>query len=202
MSKTYAWSLGLCLVFNVGCSGPTLDAGDDLDESGTEVAEGKLIFRTSERYAADLGGLEGADQKCQELAEAAGRSGEFKAWLSTVDTAAWDRLTHSDQPYVLSTGVVVARNWLDLTSGTLRHRVDQAELADLPPANGINSCNPTVFWSGTDERGAQFGDDCEGWTRTGQDLRGVLGVTGLDGNWSTFCRGNCDSIAPLMCLEQ
>jgi len=202
MSNAYVWGLLAGLLVCAGCSGETLNAGGDLQEPPLEIAEGKLVFMTSERYAADLGGLEGADQKCQELADAAGHTGEFKAWLSTIDTQAWDRLTHSSEPYVLSNGVVVAHDWADLTSGTLRHAVDQAEAPELPPANAISSCNPKVFWTGTDGRGAQYGADCEGWTRTGADLRGHLGVVSTGITWSTFCHGDCATIAPLMCLEQ
>jgi hypothetical protein len=98
---------------------------------------------------------------------------------------------------VLSNGVLVADDWADLTSGALRHRIDQAEAPQLPPANGTDSCNPTVFWSATDERGRQYGGDCDGWTATGDDLQGVLGVEGVSGTWSTFCHGNCASLAPL-----
>ncbi len=162
----------------------------------------KLIFVSSERYGADLGGLEGADAKCQSLAEAAGHSGEFRAWLSTSSVPAWERLTHATVPYVLHTGTVVANDWVDFTSGTLRGVIDVTE-SDAPPPNAIGSCNPLVFWSGTDEQGAQYGGECDGWTDPSADGFAVLGVLSKDKPvWSTFCHGSCDSAAPLVCLEQ
>ncbi len=206
MANTYAWAIGFCALLNVGCGETALDAGSDPDGAAggptAPITDGKLIFMSSERYTADLGGLEGADAKCQSLAEAAGQKGEFKAWLSIISTPASKRLTHSDTPYVLSTGTLVANDWADLTKGTLRHKVNQTEDPALAPPNATGSCNPLIFWTGTDERGSQFGSDCEGWTSTDPELRGHMGVISTDQVWSTFCFGTCDAIAPIMCLEQ
>lgn len=207
-----AW---FCVVLNVGCGGETLDGGSDPEggagtrgaqgiagAAGTSSAAAKLVFISSERYSADLGGLEGADAKCQSLAVAAGRTGAFKAWLSTTSTPASKRLTHATNPYVLSTGTRVANNWSDLTSGALQHKVDQTESAELAPPNAVGACNPLVFWTGTDEQGSQYGGDCDGWTGTGADLPATLGVISSGGTWSTFCHSSCENRAPIMCLEQ
>ena len=41
-----------------------------------------IVFKTSTRYVGyDLGGLSGADDKCQQRALAAGLSGTYKAWF-------------------------------------------------------------------------------------------------------------------------
>lgn len=205
-SRTYPLVLTFCALLAVGCgeathdgdSGAPGDCGGDIAEPAT----GKLIFISSERYSADLGGLEGADAKCQTLAEAAGLGGEFKAWLSTLSTSAASRLTHSNEPYVLSNGVLVANDWADLTSGTLRHEFDQTESPELAPPNAAGSCNPLVFWTSTDERGSQFGGDCDGWTTTSEAVDGHLGVISTGATWSTFCFGGCDTSAPILCLEQ
>ena len=45
--------------------------------------EVKRVFVTSANYTGDLGGLVGADSKCQALADSAGLDGNYKAWLST-----------------------------------------------------------------------------------------------------------------------
>jgi hypothetical protein len=172
--------------------------------AGTQARRGKLIFTSSQRYSGNLGGLDGADKKCQALAEAAGQTGTFRAWLSTTSTSASARLTHASEPYVLVTGEVVANDWADLTSGTLRHAADQTENSQLAPPNAVSSCNPLVFWTSTDERGSQYGFDCMGWTTASVDVIATLGVNGAnDRVWSTFCYGgSCNASAPILCLEQ
>lgn len=52
-----------------------------------------IVFVTSTTYNGNLGGLAGADQKCQARAEAAGLpKNTYKAWLSTSSVNAIDRL--------------------------------------------------------------------------------------------------------------
>jgi hypothetical protein len=203
--------LGTC----AGCgSGGGVVAGPESDvygstapggQAGIAAGPSKLIFVSSERYSGNLGGLDGADAHCQSLAEAAGRTGVFRGWLSTLNVPAWKRLTHSTVPYALRTGAIVANDWADFTSGTLRHDIDATE-GDAPPPNALASCNPFVFWSATDERGAEFGSgDCQGWTDASDAPSGVvLGVLAKDDPvWSTFCYGgSCNSSAPIVCLEQ
>jgi hypothetical protein len=62
----------------------------------------KRVFVTSTVYTGNLGGSAGADDKCQERADAAGLGGTFKAWLSATGTgnSAFDRLSHASVPYV------------------------------------------------------------------------------------------------------
>src|SRR5262249_23852873 len=84
---------------------------------------GKLVFVSSTTYTGNLGGLSGADAKCQSLATSAGHTGTFKAWLSDDLVDAKSRLTHAMMPYVLVDGTIVATGFNDLTSGTLRHAI-------------------------------------------------------------------------------
>jgi hypothetical protein len=73
-----------------------------------------------------------ADSRCQALAEGAGLSGTFKAWISgRVDTGsgpvphgAVDRFTQATVPYELVNGTKVADDWADLTDGTLDHAIE------------------------------------------------------------------------------
>ena len=74
----------------------------------------KIVFVTSATYDGDLGGLSGADAKCQALAQGAGLSGTYKAWLSDSVTSASSRLTHASVPYILVNGDVVATDWTNL----------------------------------------------------------------------------------------
>ncbi len=94
------------------------------------------VFVTSTTYkAGDLGGLTGADAKCQARAMAAGLTGTFRAWLSDANGQPATRFSKERGPYLLVTGSIVANNWTGLTSGTLRHAINVTELGTpAPPA--------------------------------------------------------------------
>ena len=77
------------------------------------------VFLSSATYDGNLGGLSGADAKCQGLATAAGLPGIYKAWLSDGTSAPSTRFVPSSGPYQLVTGTPIAANFTDLTDGTL-----------------------------------------------------------------------------------
>jgi hypothetical protein len=125
--------------------GSSSEAGSD---GGTSS---KIIFVSSMVYTGNLGGLDGADGKCQTLAMAVNPPlpGSYKAWLSSSTTAAKDRLTHSVGPYVLVDGKTkVANDWNDLTSHTwlsltrnpLPHAINITEKGDPAPTTGTAHC--------------------------------------------------------------
>jgi Protein of unknown function (DUF1554) len=62
------------------------------------------VFVTSQGFNGNLGGLAGADTKCQALADTAGLGGTYKAWLSDSTTDARNRLTQATVPYRLVDG--------------------------------------------------------------------------------------------------
>src|SRR4051794_402552 len=72
------------------------------------------VFVSSALYSGALGGLSGADSKCQGLAAAAGLPGSYKAWLADTTGAPISRFVHSTGPYRLVNGTTIAANWTDL----------------------------------------------------------------------------------------
>ena len=64
-----------------------------------------------------LGGVAGADARCQNLADSAGLLGTFKAWISDDTSDPLSTFNHSTVPYIMVNGKVVAYNWTDLTNG-------------------------------------------------------------------------------------
>ena len=104
------------------------------------------VFVTSTSYDGNLGGLAGADAKCQDQADAAGLTGTFKAWLSDAKGSPSTRFTRSaGAPYVLVDGTVIADNYAGLTSGSLEHPINQTETGGAPPVEPISaarSCGP------------------------------------------------------------
>ena len=179
----------------------TCDDGNAVPGDGCqECASDSIVFITSETYQGfALGGLYGADQRCQSLAAKAGleRFLTFKAWLSTPAMPASDRLLHSRGRYVLVNGLVVAQNWDALTSGPLENAimVDESSMT-----------RNTVVWTGTLASGqpAPGSDFCGNW----DDNSGLLKLGGFglsastDATWSHFGDEGCDSKIHLYCVEQ
>ncbi|MBK7825531.1 MAG: DUF4215 domain-containing protein [Nannocystis sp.] len=179
----------------------TCDDGNATPDDGCqECARDSIIFITSEVYQGfALGGLDGADLRCQSLAAKAGleRFLTFKAWLSTPSISVGDRLLHSRGRYVLVNGLVVAQNWDALTSGTIETTITVDEHSQT---------QDTRAWTGTLASGepALGSEFCEDW----DDDSGLLkfGGTGLsvntDAAWSFFEHGPCFSELRLYCVEQ
>lgn len=157
----------------------------------------KQVFVSSETYDGNLGGLPGADAKCQTLATAAGLTGTFKAWLSTGTTTATSRLTHSDGPYALVDNTKIANNWSDLTDGSLLHAIDQDENGDTSTAIAI--------WTGTTPTGDKSTPNCLGWTfNTDSSKSGRTGTLAADQTWTdnNATEKKCNSLQNLYCIEQ
>jgi cysteine-rich repeat protein len=184
------------------CDDGNVDAGDGCSPACTK--ERRVVFVSSALYTGNLGGLAGADQKCQQLAAAAGLKGTFKAWLSDQTASPSTRFLKSAVPYVLPGGQQVAKSWADLADGILVHAIDQTEQKAAPPAAATCSGKPTV-WTNTREDGTSWsGNICGNFTNTSAD--GRLGSTmAVNFSWTRHCSGGagtCAWKAPIYCFEQ
>lgn len=141
---------------------------------------------TDELYTSSLGGLDGADAKCQSRAAAAGLTGVFKAWLSSETISAASRLTHATDGYVLVDGTVVARDWSELTSSNLSHAIDRTERGTAP-RTGNAACGAwATVWTGTDSRGQIMRNaTCAGWSGTATTGNGATGNAEEKTSWWT-----------------
>ncbi len=167
----------------------------------------KRVFVTSTTYDGNLGGLSGADSKCQARADAAGLPGTFKAWLSNSTTNAADRLDHSTVDYVMTNGTVVANGWSDLTDGSL-----DAGICRTETGTQVNSCgfSYAIVWSNTAGNGTKLtsnqGSFCLDWTsnQSGEfaNLGGGTNIT--DSYWTYYAGGTdaCNVSKRLYCFEQ
>jgi hypothetical protein len=206
---------GLSCVPNMGptvetCDGVDNDCDGPVDE---ELGCERRVFVTSQVFTGDLGGLTGADAKCQTLADAAGLGGTYMAWLSDLTGDPQTRMSHDGLPYVLADGVtVVASDWAQLTSGGLQHAIDTTELLGPAPI-GSAQCDdifpsPTV-WTNTQWDGTLFdvGETCNSWSGgVGPSAWGHADLSGL--SWTLHCNGggvpvlSCANTAALYCFEQ
>ena len=181
-------------------SGGSAGAGGDGGTGGSGgmgggvEPEALVVFVTSSIQTAALGGFDGADATCAGEATSAGLEGEFKAWLSTLDTAAADRLTQSSGPYVLTDGTRIADNWNDLIDNQL-----------LAPINldAMGRSQGGDVWTGTLPSGQPYEeDDCAGYTSDSAG-KGLCGSTGSTGSsWSAATDPPCRTRLRLFCFEQ
>ena len=160
----------------------------------------KLVFLSAERWNGNLGGLAGADAKCASEAAASGKTGTFKAWLSTATVSASSRLVHSNLPYARPDGIRVAMNWDDLTDGTLLNPI-------IVTASGLTITSSQDFgaWTNTSTSGGTYsGSDCQGWTATPQFGAMVHGseLGAVDRFWTQDAQASCTTYRRLYCFEQ
>lgn len=171
--------------------------------SPTPIGESYRVFVTSTFYNANLGGLSGADAKCQERANTAGLGGIWKAWLSDGTVSASSRLVHSSDPYVRLDGVVIADNWDDLTDGNLDNPIRVDEKGNLLSSSIFYA----KVWTNTKPDGLiSSSSHCNNWTSgsasTGNGLSGIFMYT--DGQWTRDGSMPCSvtNTNRLYCFEQ
>lgn len=140
--------------------------------------EGEMsFFVTSENPGSggDLGGLEGADDHCRSLAEAAGAGDrEWRAYLSTSEEDARERI--GDGPWYNADGEMIAAN-LDELHGDNNITPETAldESGDSP--NYIGGPQPLEHdvLTGTNEDGTAHDLTCENWTNGTSAAQAMLG---------------------------
>lgn len=221
-SSEQCGSAGVCTAAHCSPrpSSDTQSAADGTAQDTTDAsaAGSKLVFVTSLQYTAGLGGLAGADAKCQSLATAAQRQGTFKAWLSDSKSSPASRFSEACKgggPFVLADGTLVAADWGQLTSGKLLHAISLTEKGTAPPTGkACGDGKGTGIWTGTLNNGAidttHIAGECADWTTSAMTYSGQM-VWGnpastqswsSDSNCSLFGATICSRSASLFCFEQ
>jgi len=185
----------------------------------------KYVFITSQKYNGNLGGLAGADEKCQTLAVAASLEGTYKAWLSDSTSTPSGRFIKTQTEFRLVDGTVIANDWDDLTDATLDSNINVDE-------NGVvysSAYHDIYVWTNTAPDGTgdhwlleyyenqyYFGDNghCDNWSvgthgvadgvygaPNPYNLGYYLGVTPND-HWSVHDHTGCGHENRLVCIEQ
>ena len=200
--KTSTMSL---VVLIMGCGSSTGSSGG-AGEGGSGGSGGtgaggsvgpteRIVFVTASTQTANLGGLEGADSICAAEATSAGLDGEFRAWLSTVDTSAASRLNQASVPYVLVNGTRIAEDWDDLVDDEL------LEPIDLDAAGQVQTGD---VWTGTLPSGQPYAEgDCVAFASEASNIRSLCGSTMFaDGRWSEAQTPFCSTRLRLYCFQQ
>jgi hypothetical protein len=203
VGATYTASLEIQL-FEAPRSGPMIGSGFDSvswipDDFG-------LVFVTSQTFDGALGGIQGADDKCNAAAAVASLAGTYVAWISDSATDAKDRIT--DQGYITIAGDIVANSLTDLIDGTIGVPIDVDEnRSSIIPGSGIF----TGVWTNTTPDGVNFEpfvgggrDACGDWTTNASDRSAAMGRIDETGvQWSGGGGTNpCNNQGRLYCFEQ
>lgn len=190
--------------------------------------EPRIIFVSSDVYSSDLGGLEGADQICTELALAAGLDGEWMALLSTSEVHARDRTVHTGT-YINTAGSVVSFNgfqdaWDGQEPSAIYKSVRYNEFGERLGDEDTNHPLPVWTGSGYDGRYVDFptckgkGSSCKDWTWTGEEedcccndsscegsgiYCGIFGnASSNEGYWIYSRNSGCKGEKHLYCIQR
>lgn len=165
----------------------------------------KRVFITRAAYNGNMGGLAGADAKCQAAATDAGHSGTFTAYLGTTDAGAARR-------YV--TGGPWYQDWADggsqLTFANVENLATTPRVALKVDERGADrtlgcSYEECLFWTGTVGAYEPAWYTCDDWSNGQlQSFRQTpIGVTIADDpKWSNYHWQYCSYQQPLLCLER
>jgi cysteine-rich repeat protein len=176
------------------------------DECEIELGE-RVVFVSSQEYDGNLGGLDGADDLCQGLADDAGLAGTFRAWLGDGDEGPADRFIRSPDAYVRTDGTMIAADWDDLVDGMIDAPISLTEAEGAPPT-GNTTCNgggESTAWTNVNANGTTNTAHCDGWTNAGGSGARWGYTTETSADWTDACSGVgpvCASVSPIYCFQQ
>lgn len=184
----------------------------------------RLVFLSSEAYkGGELGGVDGADLKCQNLAMQAklDNPSGFKAWLSDAQHSPNKDFKHGpetkDVPYVRRDGWAVAKDWSDLIINGVNGGIIRTEQKEVQPNMPVTLITNVGVWTGTTFLGNYIGgdNDCNSWTSSSAQASGHRGLNGVDPQqqealekwyadrqWTNYLIFGCDVERRIYCFEQ
>lgn len=174
----------------------------------SEVAYPATVFVSASSYDGNLGGVSGADAKCQAEADGAGLSGTYRAWIGTSTYSPADNwnATARDKEYNLPDGANVADDWADLTDGSLDAPIDLRADGTNPYLGGEPNAGYTAVWAAVASDGtySNVQGNCSDWTsNSGGSAYGDYGIRDVSGSsWTGGDYGICDTLFRIYCFEQ
>lgn len=189
------------------CGDGVVEGDEECDDPGDtrcfKCHRDRVVFVTSKGYQPDWGmSPVSLDFYCNQHAYKAGllsnMQWRFKAWISTSQESAADRLYHSPGRYVLVNGLVFAESWEDIVAGNLLNPLNVTEESTTLNAG---------VWTGTGPDGVgvvpEDGDQCVDWSESSFGRWVYYGFSSmLDAQWTMYpdpapCLGD----AALYCFE-
>lgn len=145
----------------------------------------------------NLGGLAGADAKCQNLATRGGAGARtWQAYLSTGNTGPGNAVDARDRigsgPWFNQEGTMVAASVADLHSSSILGELIFDELGNAIPGNEHDALTGTA----SDGTLNSDSETCDNWTNSTENSQGQVGHTDTevgDGeSWNSQHSGSCD----------
>lgn len=134
----------------------------------------RLVFLTSESFTGNLGGLAGADKRCNELAVASLLGGSFRAWLLVDGQTLAARFPEFS-------GVPTAWNFTsmgnELLAKSFQQLVSQGPAGPLAYTEQGDNAPKRYVWTNITATGLAAGGDCGQWT----DEAGAAALVGHSG---------------------
>ena len=171
----------------------------------------RLVFLTSESFTGDLGGLAGADKRCNQLAVASLLGGSFRAWLLVDGQTLAARFPEFS-------GAPTAWNFTsmgnELLAKSFQQLVSQGPAGPLAYTEQGDSQPKRYVWTNITAAGLAAGGDCGQWTSTdGTALYGLSGFVPNEGpealawyqqrRWTDFkgLKHPCYYSHPIYCIQ-
>jgi hypothetical protein len=160
------------------------DAGADEDDAGAAAAKLSVFVTSDDSESANLGGLSGADSRCNKLAKAVGSKRKFAAYLSAEKNAAGaDSPIHArdrigDGPWYNAKGVLVAQDLdaLHDLKGNADLFLDETGAKINGQWDPSKTPNEHDILTGSDADGRLVpGKTCGDWTSTDESLAAQVG---------------------------
>ncbi|MFH1224959.1 MAG: DUF1554 domain-containing protein [Candidatus Diapherotrites archaeon] len=153
------------------------------------------MFVTSQEWNGNLGGISGADAKCQAAASAAKLQGKWRALVSDKDHSAKSWLP--DSAYTKLDGTMVAKNRADLLDGTILSPINIDEFGKA--ASGFR------VWTGTSITGTPYDGPlsgyCDNWVSWNVNKVGGVGnKNSTDSGWINYGAELCERTGNLYCM--
>jgi uncharacterized repeat protein (TIGR02543 family) len=195
-------------------------------------ATAKQVFVTTATLQGAIGAVPIANSFCQIAAVMARLPGVYFAWLSdSAGNSPQANFVRASVPYVDVLGNVIANNWTDLVSGSLRHPINHTETGALASAFPVwtftsttgaatmhrqaDTClGVTLHWYDDCDPIAQEQSGAQPWLSTGGTWAGacltgekaLIGDVGLPGSaigtWTDAGYTACSNSAHLYCFQQ
>jgi hypothetical protein len=200
-SLTICTSVALSLT---GCLTQTF--GPPLPPPDAPTTSVHRAFITDHTFAADFGGLRGADALCQGEADAAGLGGGWLAWLADDTGDPTTRFIHTSA-FVRLDGVTIASSFGELVGGSIENRITSTPTGqDLPNAGCWTNVSIGAHPPKT-AAGDNTPTSCANWTSRDGSLQGGRGFNNMtDREWTFSGTQRCDTnVIPanhLYCFEQ
>ncbi len=180
--------------------------------SGSNGKSYVRVFVTSTTYDGNLGGITGADAKCQARADAASLGGTWKAIISDSTTNAIGRVLNRTKPVFTiagklawnpsqqvilggDTNAVYGSGALPFGPGVIASAIYTTELGTTPGSAPV--------WTATNTAGVTQGTShCSNWTSNSSGLSGYYGNASSNSNiWIVQNVLTCNNTNRLYCLE-